>query len=151
MKQLFLEFYQALKANEKGLFWLGVVTLSIGLFMLIDILIPPKWLGYQETKGDIIGVQKMDSGKFSGGSATFLIRYNTLDGQAIDGTFKSSPIVLRTRSGLKVYYKLNDVTHFYVHNPSILTIALTVFIFGICLVLSFILYYRDKKKGIDYN
>jgi hypothetical protein len=151
MKQLFLEFYYALKANEKGIFWLGVGTLSIGFFMLIDNLKPPEWFGWQETKGDIIGVEKMDNGRFSGGGATFLIRYNTLDGQVIDGSFKSSPLVLRTRSNLKVYYKTHKVTNFYVYTSSKLIIALTAFIFGMCLVLSFIWYYRDKKRGINYN
>lgn len=151
MKQLFLEFYKALAANEKKVFWFGGIVWSVGFFMLINILIPPKWLGWQETTGDIVGVQSAKGGMFSGGSTTFVIRYNTQQGEAINGTFNASPIVLRTRIGLKVYYKTQDVKHFYVHNPSKLTIALTAFIFGMCVVLSFILYYRDKKRGIDYN
>ncbi len=150
MKQLFLEFYNALAANEKKVFWFGGIVCFIGFFMLFDILIPLKWRGWEETTGDIIGVQSAKCGMFSGGSTTFLIHYNTQQGQTIEGTFNASPVVLRTRTGLKVYYKTQDVKHFFVHNPSKLTIALTAFIFGMCLVLSFILYYRDKKRGIDY-
>lgn len=151
MKQLILEFYRALGVHEKKVFWFGGLTFSLGFCMLVDVLKPPSWFGWQVTKGEITHIQSTKKGLFSGGNVTFQIRYTTLRGQSIDALYTASPVVISTMSHLKVYYKVNEVNHFYVYNPSYFTIALSVFVFGSLVVLAFVLYHRDKQKSIDYN
>ncbi len=151
MKRLLIEFYNALGGNEKKVFWFGAIVFSIGFILLIDVLKPPSWFGWKETTGTILQAQGAKAGIFSGGSTTFLIQYQTLEGETIEGTYKISPLILRTMTGLRVFYKANNPTEFYLHNPTKLTIALTCLIFGSVVSLSFYLYYRDKQKGIDYD
>lgn len=151
MAKLFLDFYNALGSHEKKVFWFGSIVSIIGFIMIIDVLKPPAWFGWQETKGDIIGMQGKRGGIFSGGSTTFVIRYDTYDGKTLTGVFKISPLVLNAMTDLKIFYKTNNPSVFYVHNSSKLVIALTSLIFGLVVILSFFLYYKDKQKGIDYD
>lgn len=151
MKRLLIEFYNALGGNEKKVFWFGAIVFTIGFVMLIDVLKPPSWFGWQETTGNIIGAQGARGGIFSGGSTTFMMRFETLEGQTIEGTFKASPLILKAMTGLRVFYKTKNPSEFYVHNPTKLVLALSSLIFGAVVILSFYLYYRDKQKGIDYD
>ena len=152
MTQIILDFYRVLEGNEKKAFWFGGLTFAIGFIMLLDVLRPPSWWGWQETKGYIIEAQKMPKeGLFSSGSINLLIQYTPEDGSVQKGTFKISPVILSTMKGIRVFYQKDNPSVFYVHNPSRLVIALTITIFGIGVLFSFYLYYRDRLRGITYD
>ena len=151
MKQLFLTFYNALNVNEKRTFWYGSIAFTIGFIMLTDALIPPSWRGFQETQGEILGIENAPSGAFSGGSTTYLLQYQPQNGQILRGTFRISPIILTAMGRIRVFYKSHEPTFFYVHNPTLLVIASTMVIFGGGVLVTFFMYYRDGRRGVRYD
>lgn len=151
IKQHFLTFYNTLGNNEKKTFWLGSITFSIGFIMLLEVLRPPIWSGWQETSGQIISAQNMQTGLFSGGRTLFLIEYMPEDGTMRQGTFPLSPIILSTMKTIRVFYQKDTPSVFYVYNPTVLILAFTALIFGTGVLLSFYLYDRDRLRGITYD
>ncbi len=151
LKQLFLSFYKTLGNNEKKTFWFSSLTFTIGFIMLLNVLRPPSWSGWQETKGHIISSQNMRTGLFSGGRTIFLIEYMPENGTLQQGTYPISPIVLSTMKTIRVFYQKGTPSVFYVYNPTVLIIALTALIFGACVLLSFYLYNKDRLQGITYD
>lgn len=145
MKQLFLEFYNGLHSHEKKVFWFGSIAFTIGFIILINVLIPPSWRGWQETHGELIGSESMKGGLFGGGSTVFYLQYTPENGEIQRGTFRVSPIILSTMKTIRVFYQKNEPTVFYVHNPTYLAIALTMVIFGGGVLLTFFLYFRDRR------
>lgn len=150
MKELFAKLYSALNEYERRVFWLGVAKITIGTFMLIYILTPPEWFGWQATSGTILEAHRMKGGLFSGGTTEFLIQFNTLEGETLEGIYTASPIIVRDFSTLKVYYYKSNAHHFYVYNPYVLIIAATIFLLGFLILLSYALYYRTLIKA-QYN
>ena len=151
MKRVFLEFYNALRKHEKQTFWFGSIVFTIGFIMLLDVLRPPSWWGWQETTGELIGMENVQGGLFSGSTTTFLIQYMSEDGQIRQGTFAISPIILSTMKTIRVFYQKETPSVFYVHNPTRGVIALAMVVFGASVLLAFYLYYRDRLKGITYD
>jgi hypothetical protein len=151
MKQIFLTFYHALSSHEKKTFWFGSIVFTIGSILLLNVLRPPSWWGWQETKGELVSTQRMDFGQFSGGSTVLGVQYFAEDGSMRKGEFSISPIILSTMKTIRVFYQKNDPSVFYVHNPTLLIIALTMVIFGSGVLLTFYLYYRDRLNGVDYD
>lgn len=151
MKQIFQAFYQGLSNHEKKTFWFGCITFVIGFVMLITALIPPSWLGWQETEGKLTGSENVQKGLFSGGSTTFSIQYSPENGEILKGTFRVSPIILNTMHTIRVFYQKSEPTVFYVHNPTQLVIAFTMTVFGGGVLLTFFLYNRDRQRGINYD
>ncbi|MBL7813689.1 MAG: hypothetical protein JNL70_01700 [Saprospiraceae bacterium] len=150
-KTFFQEFYKALSGNEKKTFGFGVMVFVIGFVLLLDCLRPPSWWGWQETVGELVGTEGIQSGQFSGGSTNFVIQYYSADGQKRLGTFHLSPIILNTMKTIRVFYQKNDPSVFYVHNPTRLVIAVTMTLFGAAVLLTFYLYNRDRLMGITYD
>ncbi len=149
MKQIVEQLYASLGAHEKKVFWLGIITFSVGIIVLIDVLKPPSWFGWEKTRADIIEAHPAPGGgMFNAGSTIFKIRFSIANGESLEALYKASPIVLSTMSDIKVYYQKDKPTHYYVYNPNTLVIGLTTMIFGFALLLSFYLYYRDKS---EYN
>ena len=149
MKQIVGQLYASLGAHEKKVFWLGIITFSVGIIVLIDVLKPPSWFGWEKTRADIIDAHPAPGGgMFNAGSTIFKIRFSIANGESLEALYKASPIVLSTMSDIKVYYQKDKPTHYYVYNPNTLVIGLTTMIFGFALLLSFYLYYRDKS---EYN
>lgn len=151
MKQHFLTFYNTLGKNEKKTFWFGSLVFTIGFTLLLNVLYPPHWSGWQETTGHIISAQNMQTGLFSGGRTLFLIEYMPEDGTMQQGTFPISPIILSTMKTIRVFYQKDTPSVFYVHNPTVLILGLTALIFGSGVLLSFYLYNRDRLQGITYD
>lgn len=139
IKQHFITFYNTLGNNEKKTFWFSSIVFTIGLTLLLNVLYPPNWSGWQETTGHIINAQNIQAGMFSGGRTVFLIEYMPEDGIIRQGTFAMSPIILSTMKTIRVFYHKDTPSVFYVYNPTILIIALTAFIFGTGVLLSFYL------------
>jgi hypothetical protein len=57
MKQIVEQLYASLGAHEKKVFWLGVIAFAVGIIMLIDVLKPPSWFGWEKTRADIVEAQ----------------------------------------------------------------------------------------------
>jgi hypothetical protein len=148
MKQIVEQLYASLGAHEKKVFWLGVIAFAVGIIMLIDVLKPPSWFGWEETRADIVEARPTPGGMFNAGSTVFKIKFNIANGETLEALYKASPIVLGTMSEIKVFYKRDKPTHYYVYNPNTLIIGLTTLIFGFGIILSFYLYYKDKS---EYN
>jgi hypothetical protein len=151
MKQLFLEFYNTLSITEKRNFIFGTLLFSIGMGIMLYVLFPPSWNNWEETTGDLISAQSLSKGAFSGGTTLYTLRFSTQQGEIKEGTFTMSPIVLSTMKRIRVFYKQDNATVFYVHNPTTLVIGLAMVLLGGGLLLTYGLYYRDKLRGIDYE
>jgi hypothetical protein len=151
MKQIFLQFYSTLLHTEKKTFWFGSVVFTIGFLLLVDVMRPPSWWGWQEAKGELVSTQSMDAGQFSGGSTVMGVQYYSEDGNVRKGEINISPIILSTMKTIRVFYQKHDPSVFYVHNPTRLIIALTMVIFGLGVLTAFYLYYRDRRKGVTYD
>ncbi len=151
MKQLFQQFYNVLSRHERQTFWFGSVTFVIGFILLLDVLRPPSWSGWKETKGELVSVQNMDMGQFSGGKTVLGVLYTPENGQPQKGEFSLSPIILSTMKTIRVFYQKDTPSVFYVYNPTLKVIALTMTVFGATVLLAFYLYNRDRLKGITYD
>ena len=151
MKEQFRAFYNALNITEKRAFWYGSIAFIIGFIMLTDALTPPSWRGFQETQGEILSIETLPTGQFSGGSTTYLLQYTPENGQILRGTFRMSPIILTALGRIRVFYKKQEPTFFYVHNPTVLVIALTMVVFGGGILVTFFLYNRDRLRGVSYD
>jgi hypothetical protein len=145
-KQFVTQLYQILSNAEKKAFWLGVGSFFIGFTMFIRLSIPPTWLGWESTKGNIEEAIATEGGIFSGGGTTFKISYTTLVGQTLEGYYKITPVVMNTMKGIKVYYQKDNPSVFYVHNPTLLIISLTLLFLGFAILVAFFLYSRDKEE-----
>lgn len=151
MKEIFLKLNNALNEYERRVLWLGIAKFCIGFALLIYVLTPPEWFGWQATKGEITDAKRIDGGLFGGGTTLFIIQFNTTGGQVLTGTYRASPIILGDFDALKVYYFKSNPTHFYVYNPNNLVIALTVLGLGFLILLSFYLYYKTLTKKTLYQ
>jgi hypothetical protein len=151
MKKAFLDFYNTLDKLEQRNFWLGSITFIIGFAFLIEVLLPASWRGWQETKGEIVAAQNVSKGLFSGGAMLFSLKYSPQNELPREGTFTMSPIILSTMKSIRVFYKKNNPSVFYVYNPTRLTLSLLATILGGGLLLAYYIYYRDRLKGITYD
>lgn len=146
MQTLNLEWFKALSSKEKQILSMGLGTFLIGIFILFDSIIPLSWVGRTETKGEIVQMLSMNKGSFSGGGGIFLIRYYTSEGQQMDGTFNASPAVLSTMKTIRVFYKTQNPSNFYVFDPSKRIIGIVALIFGVGILGSYLSYLFEKKK-----
>lgn len=151
MKQTLQAFYQTLSSHEKQTFWFGSITFTLGFVMLIYVLIPPSWQGWQETQGQLVSAEMVANGQFSGGTTSLMIQYSPENGPILRGTLEISPIILSTMKTIRVFYQKDEPTVFYVHNPTLLVVAATMTIFGSCVLVAFFLYNRDSQRGISYD
>jgi uncharacterized protein YjeT (DUF2065 family) len=146
MQTLNLAWFKTLSSKEKQLMSMGIGTFLIGIFILWDFVIPLSWVGRAETKGEIVQMLSMKKGSFSGGSGLYLMRYYTPDGQQMDGTFTASPAVLSIMKTIRVFYKTQNPTNFYVFDPSKRIIGIVALVFGVGILGTYISYLFEKKK-----
>ena len=146
MKQLNWQWLKALDSKEKQILGLGGITFAIGVFILFQTLIPLSWVGRAEAKGEILKTNSVKGGSFGGGSAEFAIGFQTHEAQSVEGIFKASPTVLSVMKTIRVFYKKQNPSDFYVYDPSKRIIGIASLIFGMGILGAYIAYLLEKKK-----
>jgi hypothetical protein len=146
MQQLNKEWFLALSSMEKQILGLGLATFIISLFILSDSLVPLSWVGRTETKGELVQLLSIKQGSFSGGNGVYLIRFYTPDGQSFDGTMTASPAVLSIMKTIRVFYKVNNPSNFYVFDPSKRIVGIVAFVFGMGILGTYTAYVFEKKQ-----
>jgi hypothetical protein len=146
MQLLNKDWVKTLSSKEKQILGLGLATFLISIFILFDSIVPLSWVGRTETRGEIVERLSMKQGSFSGGSGVYLIRFHTSDGQVIDGTFTASPAVLSIMKIIRVFYKTDNPSNFYVFDPSKRIIGIVTLIFGVGILGTYTAYLFEKKQ-----
>jgi hypothetical protein len=145
MQKLNREWFKELSSKEKQILGLGLMAFLISLFLLFQFVVPLSWVARSETNGEIVQLLSMKKGSFSGGSGVYLVRFYTPDGQPYEGTFTASPAVLSIMKTIRIFYKTNNPSNFYVFDPSKRIIGIVAFVFGIGILGTYTAYLFEKK------